>query len=125
HCLDIDGTLAPLSLFSPVIDPGMLVRATAAGLDIGSILSDMNAPLPFYRFTQMIQKATELVNEVKSLGGLMLSVLEKKDAEALSLLRSGQEIKIQNAALLIKQKQIDEAQSTLDNLNKQRELINV
>ena len=125
HCLDIDGTSAPLSLFSPAIDPGMLVRAAEGGLDIGSILNDINASLPLYRFAVMIQKATELCNEVKSLGAAMLSVLEKKDAEALSLLRSGQEIKLMGATLLLKQKQVLDAQASLDNLSKQKELITI
>src|SRR5438552_14961225 len=85
----------------------------------------MNAPLTPYRFMTMMQKAMELCNEVKSLGGLMLSVLEKKDAEAMALLRSGQEIKTVSATLLIKQKQINDAQATLDNLTKQKELIGI
>ncbi len=50
HCLDINGVFSPLSLFAPPIDPGMLVRAAAAGLDLSSVLNDMNAPLPAYRF---------------------------------------------------------------------------
>ncbi|MEO6980787.1 MAG: hypothetical protein ABI113_20500, partial [Mucilaginibacter sp.] len=125
HCMNIDGTTAPLSLFAPAIDPGMLIRAAAAGLDIGSILNDMNAPLPFYRFMVMMQKATELCNEVKSLGSLMLSVLEKKDAEGMSLLRSGQEIKMSDAVLLLKQKQIQDAQIAIDNLSKQKELVTI
>jgi hypothetical protein len=34
HCLNIEGVFAPLALFAPPIDPGLLVRATAAGLDL-------------------------------------------------------------------------------------------
>lgn len=125
HCLDIEGTFAPLSLFAPPIDPGMLVRAAAAGLDLGSVLNDMNAPLPVYRFKVMIEKATELCDEVKSLGSAMLSALEKKDAESLSLLRSSHEIKLLNAMLVVKQKQVLESQAALDNLKKQKELITI
>lgn len=125
HCLDIDGNLAPVSLFSAPIDPGMLVRATAAGLSIGSILNDVNAPLPLYRFMTMMQKAIELCNEVKSLGGLLLSVLEKKDAEALALLRSSHEINLLTELLEVKKNQVKDAQSTIDNLNKQKELITI
>lgn len=123
HCSNIDGTFAPLSLFAPPIDPGVLVRASAAGLDIGSILTDINAPLPSYRFMMMIQKATELCNEVKTLGTLMLSALEKKDAETFALLRSGQEIKLMDAILTVKQKQVEDAKSSIDILGKQKELI--
>jgi hypothetical protein len=125
HCLDISGTFAPLSLFAPPINPALLVRAAAAGLDLSSVLNDMNSPLPSYRFSIMMQKATELCNEVKSLGTGLLSALEKKDAEAMALLRSTHEIKLLNAVLIIKQKQIDDAQSNLDNLTKQKELTTI
>lgn len=125
HCLNIDGTVAPLSLFAPVIDPGMLVRAAAAGLDIGSVLNDTNSPLPLYRFMVMLQKANELCNEVKLLGNTLLSALEKKDAETMALLRSSHEIKLLGAVLTLKQKQKDDAQSVLDNLGKQKELITI
>ncbi|MDO3641762.1 neuraminidase-like domain-containing protein [Mucilaginibacter sp. L3T2-6] len=121
HCLNINGTLAPLALFSPVINPALLVRATAAGLDLGSVLNDLNSPLPLYRFTVLAQKATELTTEVKSLGALLLSVLEKKDAEALSVLRASQETKLQTAIALLKKKQIEDAQATVDLLIKQKE----
>ncbi|MEO6358536.1 MAG: neuraminidase-like domain-containing protein, partial [Ferruginibacter sp.] len=125
HCLDIQGIFSPLSLFAPPIDPGMLVRATAAGLDLSSVLNDMNAPLPFYRFVIMIQKATELCNEVKSLGASLLAALEKKDAEHISLLRSGQEIKLLSAVMKMKELQIAESDNQLKNLFKQKELLTI
>ncbi|MDN3657127.1 neuraminidase-like domain-containing protein [Ferruginibacter paludis] len=125
HCLDIQGVFSPLSLFAPPIDPGMLVRATAAGLDLSSVLNDMNAPLPFYRFVIMIQKATELCNEVKSLGASLLAALEKKDAEHIALLRSGQEIKLLSAVLKMKELQISESDNQLKNLIKQKELLTI
>jgi hypothetical protein len=125
HCLDIQGVFSPLALFAPQIDPGMLVRATAAGLDLSSVLNDINAPLPLYRFVIMIQKATDLCNEVKSLGAALLSALEKKDAEHIALLRSGHEIKLLNAVMLVKQIQIDDAQNQINNLTKQKELITI
>ena len=39
HCMNIAGVVRPLALFDPPIDPGMLVKAAAAGIDIGSIVS--------------------------------------------------------------------------------------
>jgi Tc toxin complex TcA C-terminal TcB-binding domain/Neuraminidase-like domain/Salmonella virulence plasmid 28.1kDa A protein len=125
HCLNIEGVFAPLALFAPPINPGLLVQATAAGIDLGSILNDMNSPLPFYRFSTMMQKATELTQEIKSLGSSLLSVLEKKDAETLSLLRSGQEISVLKAVMNIKRQQVNDAQTALDNLNKQKDLITI
>lgn len=125
HCLDIEGIFSPLSLFAPPIDPGMLVRAAAVGLDLSSVLNDLNAPLPLYRFSFLIQKATELCTEVKSLGGALLAALEKKDAEHLALLRSSHEIKLLSAVLQLKQTQITESQNQIDSLNKQKELITI
>jgi Tc toxin complex TcA C-terminal TcB-binding domain/Neuraminidase-like domain/Salmonella virulence plasmid 28.1kDa A protein len=125
HCLDIEGVFSPLSLFAPRIDPGMLVRAAAAGLDLSSVLNDMNAPLPLYRFGIVIQKATELCNEVKALGASLLGALEKKDAEHISLLRSGHEIQLLNAVMKLKEKQTAESENQVNNLMKQKELITI
>jgi hypothetical protein len=125
HCLNIKGVYAPPALFAPPIDPGLLVRAAAAGLDIGSVLNDLNSPLPYYRFNVIMQKTTELVNEIKSLGASLLSALEKKDVEALALLRSGQEISVLKAMMTVRNKQADDAQSTINNLTKQQDLINI
>jgi len=56
-----------LALFEPAIDPAMLARAAAAGLDVGAIVSGLNQPLPLVRFQVLVQKAGEIVQEVKSL----------------------------------------------------------
>jgi hypothetical protein len=123
HCLNIEGKYAPLALFAPPIDPGLLVRAAAAGLDIGSILSDMNAPLPNYRFSVVVQKAVELCNEVKSLGSALLQAMEKKDAEDLALLRSRDGISVLKAALEVRKQQVQEADHNLEALQQQQILV--
>src|SRR5205807_2454705 len=68
HCMDIEGMVRQLPLFEPPIDPALLVRATAAGIDLNSVLNDINTPLPHYRFNVILQKAIELCAEVKALG---------------------------------------------------------
>jgi hypothetical protein len=95
HCMNIEGIVRPLALFDPPIDPGMLVKAAAAGIDIGSIVNGLNRPIGPVRCMTMIQKALELCNEVRSLGGALLSALEKGDSEHLALIRQGHEIQIQ------------------------------
>ena len=42
---NIQGVVQQLPLFDPPLDPGMLVQAAAAGIDIGSIVSGLNQPL--------------------------------------------------------------------------------
>jgi hypothetical protein len=113
HCMNIQGQVEQLALFAPPINPALLVAATAAGVDLSSVLSDMNSPPPNYRFTFMVQKALELCAEVRSFGGALLSALEKNDGEALSLLRASQETKVLQAVLQIKQLQIQEANANL------------
>ncbi len=122
NCQNIDGVERILALFAPPIDPGALVRAAAAGLDISSILAGMNAPLPYYRFSVLSQKATELVQQVNSLGSGLLQALEKKDGEGLGLLRSGLEIKVLQAVKGLKTLQVEEAQDQITALKKSVEL---
>jgi hypothetical protein len=123
HCRNIEGVEAPMSLFAPPIDPGALVRAAAAGLDVSAVLAGLGAPLPFYRFQVMAQKATELAQQVAGLGGALLAALEKRDAEALARLRSGQELLVLAAAREVKLRQIDEAGQAIVALEASRAVI--
>ncbi len=120
HCLNIEGVFRRLSLFEPPIDPALLVAATAQGLSLGSVLNELNTPVPNYRFNYMLQKAFELCNEVKSLGNTLLSTLEKKDGEKLSLMRASHEVGINKLVLKIRKHQLDEAQKSLDSLYENR-----
>jgi hypothetical protein len=95
HCMNIQGVVRQLALFDPSIDPGMLVKAAAAGINIGSIVNGLNKPIGPVRCVIMIQKALELCGEVRSLGGALLSAIEKGDAEHLSLVRQRHEVQIQ------------------------------
>ena len=118
HCRNIDGIERSLALFAPPIDPGALVRAAAAGLDISAVLAGLNAPTPFYRFNVLSQKATELVQEIRALGSSLLQALEKKDGEALALLRSELEIKVLKAVRDLKLLQIADATQQIEVLKR-------
>ncbi|PIE18637.1 MAG: toxin [Proteobacteria bacterium] len=121
HCMNIEGVVRQLPLFEPPIDPALLVRAAAAGMDLASALSDFNAPLPLHRFQVLAQKATELCVDVRGLGQALLSALEKRDAEELALLRAGHEIKLQTAMVEVRKKQIDDANEALESLKRSKE----
>ncbi|RYY17590.1 MAG: hypothetical protein EOO04_25195, partial [Chitinophagaceae bacterium] len=122
HCMNIAGIVRQLPLFEPPIDPAILVKAAAAGIDLNSVLNDMAAPTPYYRFRVVVQKAIDFCNEVNGLGEKLLSTLEKKDIEQLSLMRSQHEIELLYAIKDIRKKQIDEAVESIGGLNKSREL---
>ncbi len=109
HCLNIDGVFRLLPVFEPPIDPALLVRASAAGLDIGAVLSDLATPKPHYRFDVLLQKSLGLVSLVQDLGNQMLSSLEKQDAEGLAQLRSDHEVSLLELGTAVRQDAVKEA----------------
>ncbi|MGI8407482.1 MAG: neuraminidase-like domain-containing protein, partial [Actinomycetota bacterium] len=125
HCMNIEGVVRQLALFEPPIDPGALVKAVAAGVDIGAAMADLSAPLPLYRFNVLLQKANEVCNDVKALGSALLSALEKKDGEALGLVRQGQEIRALEAVTAVREQQIEEAKENLEGMRRSKELAGI
>ena len=73
NSLNLQGVFQQLPLFDPPIDPALLVRAAAAGLDVSAIVSGLNQPLPLVRFQLLVSKAAEICQEVKSLGANLLA----------------------------------------------------
>lgn len=122
HCMNIEGVVRELPLFEPPIDPALLVKAAAAGLDPFSVLAERQAPLTPYRFQILAQRASELCGELKSLGQALLSALEKKDAEALSVLRTNHETTVLEATRKTKQDYIQEAHKQLGALQNTRKV---
>jgi hypothetical protein len=116
NSLNIQGIFRQLPLFEPPIDPALLAKAAAAGLDVGAIVSGMNQPLPLVRFQFLVQKATEICQEVKSLGNNLLSAIEKEDNEALALLRAKHERVILGLAETVKYGQLQEAIKSKESL---------
>lgn len=120
HCMNIEGVVRQLALFDPPIDPGMLVKAVAAGIDISSIVSGLNQPIGPIRSLALIQKALELCGEVRGLGSALLSAIEKGDGEHMALLRQGHEIKIQQMAQDVRFLQWKQAEESTESLLRSR-----
>ncbi|MGW0231443.1 Tc toxin subunit A-related protein [Actinopolymorpha singaporensis] len=116
NSLNLQGVFRSLALFEPPIDPAALVRAAAAGLDVGSVLADVNAAMPVYRFQYTVQRAKETCAKVEALGNALLAALEKRDAEALGLLRSSQEQIMLDQVRLVRTQQVSEAEATRSGL---------
>lgn len=120
HCRNIEGVQRDLPLMETPIDPELLVRATAAGLDLGSVINGLHAPAPQHRYGVLAARAAELANEVKALGAAMLAALEKRDAEQLAQLRSTHEINMLKLSGEVRRLQISEAQRNLEALRASR-----
>ncbi|MCF6442145.1 hemopexin repeat-containing protein [Pseudoalteromonas luteoviolacea] len=116
--LNIDGVAQPLPLFQPPIDPMALVNAVAGGGSVASAVAAAGGAgtVPDYRFDVMLSKAREITSKLAGFSDALMSALEKKDAEALSILQGKQESAMLNVAKQAKQYQIKESEISLDNL---------
>jgi len=114
--LNIDGVKQSLALYEPPIDPMALVRAVGSGAGLAAALADFKVDVPHYRFNFIMGKARELTSRLTQFGQNLLSALEKKDAEDLSILRNTHEKAIMQLTLDIKNAQLKDSEETLDSL---------
>ena len=121
HCLNLQGVAQPLPLYAPPINPLQLIEQAAGGAtSFGS-----PAFTPIYRFTVYLDRAAELAGDVRAYGALVLSALEKKDAETLAALRANQDLDIQTRMLALKQQAATEAQDQVAVLQNQRVVVQI
>lgn len=116
HCLNIEGIRRDLALFDPPIDPGLLAKAAAQGVDISTAIGNLHAPLPHYRFLVHLGIAKEFAAQVSNLGSSLLQALEKRDAEALAILRAGHELSLLGSITKLKETAIKEAEVNVEAL---------
>ncbi len=122
HCLDLDGGRRVPELFAPPIDPGLLVEAVARGIDLSQALDDLFAPIPHYRFAAASARARELTSFVRDLGRTLLSVMERRDVEALALMYNEQERFTLEAVEQVRRSQIEDATRQLTSIDRARAL---
>jgi hypothetical protein len=120
HCMNIEGVVRQLALFDPPIDPGALVRAAAAGIDIGSVVANLDQPVSTIRGPLLLQKAQELCAEVKALGAAVLAATEKGEAEHAALLRQQHEVNLHHLARDVRFLQWKEAEAASEALLRSR-----
>lgn len=117
NCMNIEGIVRELALYEPPIDPALLVRARAAGLDLREIVGRGLSPMPpTYRYSYLFAKAVELCETVRGFGAQLLAALEKKDAEGVSLMRTRHDVTIAGDTIRIREQQIEEAEEALEAL---------
>jgi hypothetical protein len=117
HCQTITGAPLQLALFDAPIDPGLLIAAQAAGIDLSSVLSDLGASLPNYRFTALYPQALDFVNAVRAYGSSLQAALEKSDAGALALLQQTTQQQLLTDGNQVLDWQVQQAQSNIDAVN--------
>lgn len=107
HCQNIEGIFRQLSLFGSPLDPRAFIRAFGANGGGFATASSFSAPLPFFKFSYLVDKARMLTSQVSNLGSSLLAALEKKDGEDLNRIRLQQEMTVLQLTTTIKELQID------------------
>ena len=125
NCMNIAGIVRRLPLFEPPIDPGMLVRAAAAGVDLSSVIASLNAPPPIHRFRFLVQRAIGLADQLRSFGAAVLSALERRDAEQLAALRQSNETVLLESIRDMHKTKVKQVEEELAWLALQREHVNI
>lgn len=121
HCLNLQGVAQPLPLYGAPINPLQLVGAASAGTNAITAATFT----PVYRFSVYLERALELTNDVRAYGAQVLAALEKKDAEALAVLRAGQDLDIQTRMLDVKTLSVTEAQDQIVALQNQKAVVQI
>lgn len=123
NSLNIDGVKQALPLFQPPLDPMSIVQAVAGGGGLSQVLSASNVAVPHYRFGFMLNKARELTQKLNQYSGELLSAIEKRDSEQLSLLQNKQEGIILNMMTQVKEAQIEDARQSIMSLEASLEMV--
>lgn len=109
NCMNIEGVRRELALWEPPIDPMLLVRARAAGLELEDVLTLLDAAPPPCRFKILAERARQLTATVQAFGSQLLNALERKDADELVLLRAVHEDELFDVVKKVKTRNRDEA----------------
>ena len=116
NSLNLQGVFQTLPLFDPPIDPALLVRATAVGLDVSAVVSGLNQPLPLVRFETLAAKTTEICQIVISLSANLQATIEKQDGESLAFMRAQHENMLNTLNEMVKYAQWQSAIKTREGL---------
>lgn len=116
HELNINGQFETISAFAPAIDPMQLVAGVASGETVEQAIAATTSIPPYYKFQVTLGKAKELTQLTMQFGQSLLAALEKKDAEALSLLYNSNQQNILALTRTINDNQLNAAIATSDSL---------
>ncbi len=106
------GKKAVPPLFQPPLNPKQLSAVTG-----GHSVELPQIHLPHYRFSQMVSYAKSIVETVMQFGSELLDVLEKRDAESLTIFYNKQEGITSNLISSIKERTIEALKKEQDALS--------
>ncbi|EMS33825.1 hypothetical protein C943_04144 [Mariniradius saccharolyticus AK6] len=113
HCMNIHGIKRSLPLFQPPIDPMLLIRAKALGVNLSEVNPWTDKQFGHYRFVFLLEKAKQYAQQVQAFGNALMTAIEKGDSEELMALRNLQEQNLLKLSKDQKRRQIEEANRQL------------
>ena len=116
HCMSVDGVVRQLPLYPTPLDPAVLIKAVAAGIDIGGVVAGTNRPVGPLRALPMIKMAAELAGYVSEHGRQVWSAIESDEAESLAVRRQRNETQIQQIAQEVRFLQWKNAEQATESL---------
>ncbi|GAA3249872.1 neuraminidase-like domain-containing protein [Dactylosporangium siamense] len=112
HGMNIQGVERTLPLFADPVDVTALVRGAAAGGPAPGVAGGVEPAVPAYRFEVVAARAADLAAQVAQLGAQLLSCLEKRDADALAMLRVTQERTLLGLLTSVKEQAVEQCRRT-------------
>lgn len=122
NCMNIEGVERQLPLFEKRIDPALLVRAAAQGLDLQSVIADAGAALPSQSFPVVLRIALETCNAAIAAAASMQAAFDRGDTEELAALNARHATAVLKDSLAIKDQQVQSATASIDALTAAREV---
>lgn len=98
-----------LPLYAPPIDPAILVRAAAAGVSIGDVLRDINAPPSNHRFEYVLRRALSVCNDARSLAAAWTNAQDQLDNETLTVRQATNALALLDDLVAIREGHVDDA----------------
>ncbi|KAF5576786.1 toxin subunit [Fusarium pseudoanthophilum] len=119
--MDINGRPLLYAMNEASIDPGQIGRALqGGGGGVTSLLNEIDGPMPNQRFQYLISKALDICTSLQSMGDQFLQAKEKKDSEALQILKAKQDTARQRLSISLKRLQRDEIERNIELLEMNR-----
>ncbi|MDN2487233.1 neuraminidase-like domain-containing protein [Kosakonia sacchari] len=119
HNLSIDGQPLYLPVYAAAASPSALLSAAVTSASGGDSLPTV--ALPLLRFPALLESARSLVFQLTQFGNAMLSITERQDAEALSLLLQNQGLALLSQSIAVQEHALTELDADKEALTASRQ----
>ncbi|NUL39827.1 neuraminidase-like domain-containing protein, partial [Kosakonia sacchari] len=119
HNLSIDGQPLYLPVYATAASPSALLSAAVTSASGGDSLPVV--ALPLLRFPALLESARSLVFQLTQFGNTLLSITERQDAEALSLLLQNQGLALLRQSIAVQEHALTELDADKDALTASRQ----